>query len=429
MDVNTVLVKYGIDIHPYFINTIRVSNLITFQELTTKLEVIQARLLKSLPENQRLVAPHGILKRRATLLIGPRGVGKTIYLLNLVNEKIKNAIYISLDNPLLSNISLYEYGDWLFQNGYEALILDEVHCAADWSKHLKGLHDAYPEKKIIVSDSSALILKKGLGDLSRRFVVEPFPYLSFREFLYLKYQVEFDDMTFEDYLEINKVQKWFSHISLILKKHQINLSKEFKYYLNGGVRPFFLEGDYENKLTQILEKVIHQDIPYFLPEVKERHFHLMNHTINYLLHSQIPTLNVESLATKWSISKPTVYNLLSTLEASSVISIIKKKGNISSKTKGSKIFLSDVSTYSALQGLLGNQREAYFCMQMKILGKSVFASKDESHSDFEVDHVSFEIGGSQKKAKHSDLVLKDNFDEFYKNTRPLWSLGFINLKK
>lgn len=93
--------------------------------------------------------------------------------------------------------------------------------------------------------------------------------------------------------------------------------------------------------------------------------------------------------------------------------------------KGSKIFLSDASIYSALQGSIGNQREAYFCMQMHNLGKKVFACQDEEIADFVVDNLFFEIGGAQKKKKNADFVLRDNYDEFHKNFRPLWSIGFL----
>ncbi len=150
----------------------------------------------------------------------------------------------------------------------------------------------------------------------------------------------------------------------------------------------------------------------------------MNNVISHLLTSQIPTLNIESLANRWSISKPTVYNLLNVLESSYLITIVKKEGKTTEKTKGSKIFLSDPSTYSALQGLIGNQREAFFCMQIHNLKKKVFASKNDEDADFSVEGIKFEIGGAQKKSKKADLVLRDNYDGFHENVRPLWSLGF-----
>jgi len=400
-----------------------------FSDLTHKLEVIQNRLIQQLPPSRRLFDEKGILNRRASLLVGPRGTGKTTFLLSLLAdptiESFKNSIYFSLDNPILAGISLYDYGDWLFQNGYNTLILDEVHSVTDWSRDTKALYDAYPDKKIVASDSSSLILRKGLGDLSRRFVIEKFPFLSFREFLYLKKQIELPGIKWIDFQNTKKASSWFKNLSSLTKKFDIQLAIEFKEYLNVGTRPFFHENYYAERVTQILEKVIHQDIPYFLPEVKERHLHLMNHVISYLLQSPIPTINVESFAIRWSVSKPTVYSLLNILDASYIISIVRKEGVVSDKTKGAKIFLSDVTNYSALQGLIGNQREAFFVMHMRSLGKNILACKDEEKGDFVIDGITYEIGGAQKKLKGSDFVLRHNYDNFLKNHRPLWSLGFV----
>jgi predicted AAA+ superfamily ATPase len=113
------------------------------------------------------------------------------------------------------------------------------------------------------------------------------------------------------------------------------------------------------------------------------------------------------------------------LESTYLISIIRQEGKVSEKTKGYKIFLSDVTTYSALQGQIGNQREAFFCMHMQILDKEVSACKQEEIADFVVDRVTFEIGGPSKYKKKADLVLSDKSDDFQKNFRPLWSLGFV----
>jgi len=61
---------------------------------------------------------------------------------------------------------------------YDGLIIDEVHYLKDWSLHVKSLHDSFPNKKIWLSDSSSVVLRKGVVDLSRRFVVHNLPLMS-----------------------------------------------------------------------------------------------------------------------------------------------------------------------------------------------------------------------------------------------------------
>jgi len=393
-----------------------------FEEILEKLIRIQSKLLLDLPDRQRWVGVN-MTNRRATLLIGPRGVGKTTYLLSQIKDK-KNVLYVSLDNTILSSINLFEFGDWIFSIGYEQLIFDEVHTLSDWSQHLKSLYDSNPEKRIIASDSSSLVLKKGVGDLSRRFVNKILPFLSFREYIWLKHGVEMDAITWNEFVSANFNKKQNS----ILKnfhKNKLVVLKEFREYLNAGYRPFFLEGDYADKSSQIIDKIIFQDIPYFLPQLNERHIHLMKNVLSHLAESAIPRLMIDKLANRWQVSKTTVYNLIEVMKETSLIRVIQLEGSIKTRTIGEKVFFSDPTHYKVLMGNLGNLREAYFCAEIDRLKLKCFASEDENLGDFKVDKIMFEVGGKDKRAKGSDIVLRDNIElSSDPKIRPLWSLGF-----
>lgn len=93
------------------------------------------------------------------MVTGARGCGKSTFLLYHVKDK--HMLYLSMDNPLLASTSLYEVVRDVFMSGFEGVILDEVHYAADWSRHLKAAYDDFPDRKIWVSDSSALVLREG----------------------------------------------------------------------------------------------------------------------------------------------------------------------------------------------------------------------------------------------------------------------------
>jgi hypothetical protein len=393
-----------------------------FEGLLEKLVQIQSKLFLDLPSRQRWVAEN-MTNRRATLLIGPRGVGKTTYLLSQIKDK-KNSLYVSLDNTIMSSINLFEFGDWLFSIGYEQLVFDEVHTTLNWSQHLKALYDNNPGKKIIASDSSALVLKKGIGDLSRRFVNKTLPFLSFREYLWLKYDIEMESITWN---ELNSVKFNEKQTSILQQfhKNKLIILKEFREYLNEGFRPFFLEGDYAEKSAQILDKIIFQDIPYFLPQLNERHIHLMKNVLSHLAESAIPRLMIDELANRWQVSKTTVYNLIEVMKETSLIRIIQHEGSIKTRSKGAKVFFSDPTHYKVLMGNLGNLREAYFCAETDRLKLKCFASDDETLGDFKVDRMMFEIGGKDKNPKGSDIVLRDNIESSNSpKIRPLWSLGF-----
>jgi len=393
-----------------------------FESALEKIKQIQTRLLRSLPERRRWVSDK-IEKRRATLLIGPRGVGKTTYLLSNIKGS-NESLYLSLDNTLFSTLNLFEFGDWLFNIGYKQIIFDEVHVAQDWSLHLKSLYDSNPSKKIIASDSSTLVLRKGLGDLSRRFVNATIPFLSFREYLWIKYGFELESTSWRKFISTDYAKATNSILNQF-HKQQISVIKEFRSYLKEGYRPIFLEKDYSERLTQIVDKIIYQDIPYFLPELKERHIHLMRNILAFIAESPIPRLNIDSLSSKWQVSKTTVYNLIEVMKETSLIRVIQKKGSLKSRSRGEKIFFSDPTQYGVSMGNLGNVREAFFCAEMDRLQLNCFATEDELQGDFMVDDVLFEVGGESKKSKKADIVLRDNIETSESaKVRPLWLLGF-----
>jgi len=132
------------------------------------LEVIMARRIAALPEKLRLFTQEATRLPSSLLLTGPRGVGKSTFLLH--HGRGRRFLYFSADNPLVMALNLSEVVQSIFMAGYEGVIIDEVHYAQDWSLHLKSLYDAYPAASFWISDSSSLLLRSGKGDLSRRFV-------------------------------------------------------------------------------------------------------------------------------------------------------------------------------------------------------------------------------------------------------------------
>lgn len=377
---------------------------------------IQERLLVNLPERERLFSEEEMLSKRAMMLIGPRGTGKSTFMLRLSKKLPGQTFYVSLDNPLMASLSLFELGDWVFQNGYDTLICDEVHYHPDWSVHLKALYDSHPRKKIWASDSSALVLRKGLGDLSRRFLVREFSYLSFREYLWLKHGVLLPGVSYEILLE--------NRANINIKLENLNIQHEFQNYMKSGMRPFFLEDDYPERLQGIVDKIIHSDIPHFMPEIRETHLNLMRHVIGYLAMSPIPTLNIDSLSNAWAVSKLTVYHLLEMMENTGLINIVRHEGIKKGHSKGAKIFFSDPNLYAVLGGPVGNVREAFFVMQLRMTHKDPRCPKDDSQYDYSADSDTFEIGGRSKKKKQAKFVVRDDIDTPTNGVLPLWLIGF-----
>lgn len=154
------------------------------QEVIKRLKGVQNRLVVDLPERQRPFYKTIRTINRVIMITGARGVGKTTFLLTQLRDK--KYFYFSADNPIASTVSLYDLVETIFLEGYEGVFIDEVHYAADWAIHLKALYDSFPGKNIWVSDSSSIVMRGGVADLSRRFIYIHMPLLSLREYIYLE---------------------------------------------------------------------------------------------------------------------------------------------------------------------------------------------------------------------------------------------------
>jgi len=382
------------------------------EKMLATFKEIQVRKTNHLPVKLRPYFNTISPKNNSVIFIGPRGVGKTTFLLHRI--KGKDILYVSADNPLAAQTNLWEIGEAAFNEGYDGIVFDEVHRAQDWSVHLKALFDAYPGKLIWASGSSSIVLKMGVGDLSRRFSRIYIPLLSFREYLKLKHDFEFpivDPFAYDD----DCVKKILG---------EVNIIKEFRAYLQGGLRPVFLDWDYEEQMENIIEKIIYFDIPYLVPQISENHFRLMKSVLGYLALANIPTLNIESMCKKWAISKAKLYKLLDAMHHVGLIRMIYKQSDTRIYSKGDKIFLYDPSMYHVLKGNMGNTREAYVACALAERDNDIAACPDEKQGDFIYGELKLEIGGKRKSREKSDFVIRDDAEIPFDNIIPLWLLGF-----
>ena len=368
-------------------------------------------------------------------ILGQRGLGKTTMMLQYIKENFTNkntALYVSLDNPYMQSVSLFEFAKYFEQHGGEVLFVDEVHKYEDWSTHIKNIYDTL-ELKVVFSGSSILQISQQNSDLSRRSIIYTLENLSFREYLELLDIYKFDSFMLENILE--------NHISITqtISEH-IKPLMHFKEYLKYGAYPFILEDKevYHQKIIQIINLILETDLPHI------NHIDISQITklkkLLYLLATNVPFIpNITDIAKATNISRPKVYDYLEYLERAKVINSIKSKEkgyNIMAKPE--KLFMQNTNISYAITANLdtGSAREAFFVNQIKnalssqtrLIDDRIFSAKK---GDFLVDDkYTFEIGGKNKDfsqikdIKNSYLAL-DDIEVGYGAKIPLWLFGFL----
>lgn len=382
-------------------------------EILQTLVMAMQRRLAAMPQRLRPFTTEHEALPKTLLLTGARGCGKSTFL--LYHSQGKRLLYLSADNPKIIGQSLYDVVSFIFMQGFEGVIIDEVHYADKWSIHLKALHDDFPGKTIWASDSSSLVLRIGEADLSRRYVPIRMPLMSFREFLSIETGVTYSKYTLGD--------------AVLPTQPDAELLNHFHNYRSYGSRPFYQEKDFEARYMAVLDKVLNTDIPFFLPSITENNLRAMRAIIGTLANSSIPRVQVTSLCTDWGIGADKLYQLLFIMESVELIRIVRLQNDTKARSVGAKMLFADPCAYHVLGTHEGTEREAYIAHCFCQAGYQVAAMRDEKKGDFVVTlgntSTTLEVGGKNKKPKNADYVLRDNTDYPAGNAIPLWLAGMM----
>jgi hypothetical protein len=306
------------------------------------------------------------------------------------------ALYISGDNIHVLSQGLLSIASEYFLMGGEALFIDEVHKYPNWSVEIKNILDTFRKKQIIFSGSSAMELKAGIGDLSRRVVYYELPGLSFREYLLFTNRFSISSYAFEEVLS--------DHVKLAGEFRDIPILKYFKEYLKIGYYPYFLESAevFFSKLNNVIEKVISEDIV-AAKSIKPNTVIVLKKMLWLVATSTCLIPNVDNISKSLQVTREIIYDGFDYLEKAGLIqNIYPHKHGMKLIRKPGKIYLDNTNLLYAINSSLslddqiGTARETFFSNQ---LGVDHMVQSD-SQADFMIDQrYLFEVGGKNKKEK------------------------------
>ncbi len=370
-------------------------------------------------------------------ITGDRGIGKTTFLLQYLKEldlPHSKKLYISAEYLLISTILLLDLAEDFEKHGGEVLVIDEIHQIPDFEKHLKAIYDIL-DLKVIFSGSSAIKLQHAKADLSRRALMYQFGGLSFREFLELKLNKEFETFEIEDILK--------DHTDIAIEiTRQIKPFEHFKEYLKYGYYPFYFDtkNDYLQRVNETINTTIEHDLAYIF-NIEPKYIIKLKQLVALICSSKPYELNISKLAQKIEINRNTLYQYLYYLKRGKVFNILHHQA------KGDNIFAKPAKIYLANTNLAyaycsnpetGTIREIFFANQIQnylLLSKNLSFLDDKllasKKGDFLVKNkYTFEIGGKNKSFRQiadmpNSFVVADDIEVGVGNKVPLWLFGFL----
>jgi len=293
--------------------------------------------------------------QRATVLLGPRRVGKTFMIKQIIADAIKAGVdpqailYASIDTPVYSGISLEQFLDLMpkDKNHKQRLVVfDEIQYLRDWETHLKDLVDTYKDIKFIASGSAAAALRlKSQESGAGRFSEFMLPPLTFFEFL--KFLGE-DTKLISD--KVIKAEGGSFYQTTDIDK----LNSRFIDYLNyGGYPEAVLNESIRNNPEQfirndIVDKVLLKDLPnlYGIDETQE-----LNRLFAFLAYNAGREASLENICQESGISKPTIKRYIEYLESAFLIIKIPNVDDhckTMKRERNFKIYLNNPSMRAAL---------------------------------------------------------------------------------
>jgi len=349
---------------------------------------------------------------RATILMGPRRVGKTVMVYHTIDKLLRDGevasaiLYLSLETPIYTglslekilNIFLAEFGHT--RNSQLTIFFDEIQYLRDWEVHLKSLVDSYPTFKFIATGSAAAALRlKSRESGAGRFSEFMLPPLTFAE--YLQFIGKESELITENGEGDRK-----NYVS----KDIMKLNEEFINYLNYGGYPeaVFSEtirSDSSRYIkSDIVDKVLLRDLPslYGVSDIQE-----LNRLFTTLAYNTGNEITLEALSQSSGVAKNTLKRYLEYLEAAFLIRKIQRIDDNAkrfTRMTSFKVYLTNPSMRAALFGYVDTDNSA-----MGALAETAIYSQ-WLHSDF-IDQLHY----ARWKKGEVDIVALDKAAQ-----KPYW---------
>ena len=289
--------------------------------------------------------------RRFPILSGPRRVGKSTIMFQIIDELLKSGVkptqilFYTLDDFPNNEVSIKEvvrvFNKYIYSENDFYLFIDEAQKDRTWKEYIKQLFDLNKKAKVMISGSSSVEIENASNESgAARFLTVKIPTLSFYEFCELNNKrVNIKD------IDVFKMHELPIEEQTNIYMKMSTLYKEFIRYLKIGGFPEYSKSEqysYVSKLIrdQVVIKAIKQDIPNVC-SIKDIDA-LSNLYLYFCFHTS-DAINVSVIAKELGIDRTTCNQYIEALEKANLI-YISEQLDISGKKAlkpHKKIYVSD----------------------------------------------------------------------------------------
>jgi predicted AAA+ superfamily ATPase len=307
--------------------------------------------------------------RRAVIFMGPRRVGKTVMIHQVIQALLdaganpKSLCYFSVDHPIYNGLSMDKLLDFYGratgmdpQPAQTFAFFDEIQYLREWEVHLKAAVDTYPGVKFLASGSAAAALRlKSEESGAGRFTDFLLPPLTFYEYLDL---LDRTDLVESPQQPSERGRSYF------VAKNISEVNQQFIDYLNFGGYPEVIfspqiQSDPARFIkSDIIDKVLLRDLPslYGISDIQE-----LNYLFTTLAFNTAKEVSLEELSKNSGVAKNTIKRYIEYLEAAFLIKPVHRVDRSAKRFRRAnffKVYLANPSMRAALFSPVKSSDEA-----------------------------------------------------------------------
>lgn len=360
---------------------------------------------------------------RLICIKGSRGVGKTSFLIDYAKENFqpddRQCLYINLNNFYFTVKTIRDFANEFQMKGGKVLLIDQIFKYPEWWAELAYCYENFSDLKIVFTASSVIDLGSDHYHLADKVAVYNLRGFSFREYLELETEFQFQSCTLEDILE--------KHVEIAADIcSKIKPLAYLDGYLRHGFYPFFLEKrNFSENLLKTMNMMMEVDIlsvnqmeQSYLPKIRKL-FYLLS-----LLAAG--SVNISRLSQEVEISRATVMNYIKYLKDARLINLLYPAEEVFPK-KPAQVYVHNPNLVHISRQINGPDqtlREIFFYNQIH---KGYKVNLGVKNSQFLVDsQYHFNVGDRIKGKFNPDAYYAiDGIEKGERKVIPLWLFGFL----